>query len=58
MATCSSFLPEKSYGQRILAGYSLWGCEEPDTTEQLSKGVIFFALPASQDCLRHTYDNS
>ena len=29
------FLPEKSHGQRSLAGYSPWGCQEPDTTEQL-----------------------
>ena len=24
---------EKSHGQRILAGYSPWGCKELDTTE-------------------------
>ena len=29
------FLPEKSHGQRSLAGYSLWGRQESDTTEQL-----------------------
>ena len=29
------FLPEKSHGQRSLAGYSLWCCKESDTTEQL-----------------------
>ena len=27
------FLPGKSHGQRILAGYSPWGCKESDTTE-------------------------
>ena len=27
------FLPEKSYGERSLAGYSPWGCEESDTAE-------------------------
>ena len=27
------FLPGKSYGQRILAGYSPWGCKESDMTE-------------------------
>ena len=27
------FLPEKSYGQRILAGYSLWGHKASATTE-------------------------
>ena len=26
---------EKSHGQRILVGYSPWGCEESDATEQL-----------------------
>ena len=27
---------ENPYGQRSLVGYSLWGCKESDTTEQLS----------------------
>ena len=27
------FLPGESHGQRSLAGYSPWGCKEPDTTE-------------------------
>ena len=26
------FLPGESHGQRILAGYSPWGCRESDTT--------------------------
>ena len=30
------FLPEKSHGQRSLAGYSPWDCKEWDMTEQLS----------------------
>ena len=30
------FLPGESHGQRSLAGYSLWGHKESDTTEQLS----------------------
>ena len=30
------FLPGESHGQRSLAGYSLWGCEESDTTEWLT----------------------
>ena len=30
------FLPGKFHGQRILAGYSPWGCTESDRTEQLS----------------------
>ena len=28
------FLPGKFHGQRNLAGYSPWGCKEPDTIEQ------------------------
>ena len=32
-------LPEKAHGQRSLAGYSPWGCEESDTTEQLSTNL-------------------
>ena len=27
------FLPGESHGQRTLAGYSLWGCKELDTTK-------------------------
>ena len=30
------FLPGESNGQRSLAGYSLWGHKESDTTERLS----------------------
>ena len=30
------FLPEKSHGQRSLAGYSPWGCRESDMPEWLS----------------------
>ena len=30
------FLPGKSYRQRSLADYSLWGWKESDTTEQLT----------------------
>ena len=30
------FLPGESQGRRNLAGYSLQGCKEPDTTERLS----------------------
>ena len=36
MATIPVFLPEKSQGQRSLAGYSSKGCEESDLTERLS----------------------
>ena len=30
------FVPGKSHGQRNLAGYSLWGHKELDTTERLN----------------------
>ena len=36
MATHSSVLAWEPLGQRSLAGYSPWGREESDTTEQLS----------------------
>ena len=32
----SVFLPKESHGQRSLAGYSLWGRQELDTTEWLT----------------------
>ena len=34
------FLPEKSHGQRNLAGYSPWGRKELNTTEQLSTASL------------------
>ena len=36
MATLSSILPGKCPGQRSLAGYSPWGHEQLDTTQQLN----------------------
>ena len=30
------YLPGKSHGQRILAGYSPWGCKESDTIKRLT----------------------
>ena len=40
MATHSSILPEKSLGQRTLAGYNPWDCKESDTTKVLSMLLI------------------
>ena len=37
-----SFLPGKFHGQRSLVGYSPWGREELDTTEQLHFHLISF----------------
>ena len=34
------FLPRESHGQRSLAGYSLWGHKESDTTERLTLDMI------------------
>ena len=34
------FLPEKSQGQRSLAGYSPWGHKESDRTQQLSMHAV------------------
>ena len=46
MATHSSILAWKSYGQRSLAGYSPWGHKKSDTTEATQhdhyKGSIHF----------------
>ena len=36
METHSIFLPGEFHGQRTLAGYSPWGCNESDVTEQLT----------------------
>ena len=44
MATHSIFLPGKSHGHGILAGYSLWGCKELDMTEQLSTHTLLITL--------------
>ena len=38
------FLPVKSHGQRILVGYSPWGHQELDTSEQLNICVCFNIL--------------
>ena len=35
------FLPGKSHGQRILAGYSPWDRKEPDTNEATSLSLSF-----------------
>ena len=39
------FLPGESHGQRSLAGYSPWGCQELYMTEQLSIHA----------CMKHTF---
>ena len=46
IATHSSILPGEFHGQRSLVGYSLWGCEQLDTTEwpKLSLSTVTFIL--------------
>ena len=43
------FFPGKSHGQRSLAGYSLWGCIESDTTERLTHTQIVLPQSSSVD---------
>ena len=35
------FLPGESHGERSLMGYSPWGCQEADMTEQLTLSFTF-----------------
>ena len=42
------FLPEKSHGQRSLAGYGPCGCKELDLTKQLSTQAHIFYIPCSE----------
>ena len=42
MATHPVFLPGESLGQRSLAGFSLWGCKELDTTERRSMHILYY----------------
>ena len=40
MATHSSILPWEIPWHKSLVGYSLWGCNESDTTEQLTHPIF------------------
>ena len=44
MATHSVILPGIFHGQRNLVGYSLWGCKQSDTTEQMTLLLLFFRV--------------
>ena len=48
MATTPVFLPEKSHGQRSLAGYSPWGHKDSDT--QLSNSTATVKVRGAQLC--------
>ena len=43
------FLPEKSHGQRSLAGYSPWGHKELDTTKHACKGTCHAKMGSIKD---------
>ena len=43
------FLPERFHEQRSLAGYSLWGRKESDTTEQLTLWPTPVSLPGESN---------
>ena len=64
MATHSSILAWKSYGQRSLAGYSPWGHKESDTTEPLHLIFIYthtrryVCVKVAQLCLCNPMDCS
>ena len=51
MATHSSIPAGKSHGQRSLAGYSLRGYKESDTTEQLTHNRFVIAFLPRSKCL-------
>ena len=42
--TTPVFLPGESHGQKSLAGYSPWSCEESDTTGQLTLALGRFMM--------------
>ena len=56
MATHSSILVGEFHGQRCLAGYSLWGCKQSDTTVQHSLLLSFSLSNVNQKAKhkRHT----
>jgi len=53
------FLPGEFHGQRSLADYSPWGCNESDTTEQLVYIYIYIYIYIYHICMCieyiHTY---
>ena len=46
------FFPEKSHGQRSLAGYSPWGCKELAMTEHAHILTVGYPSP-TQSCSSH-----
>ena len=47
------FLPGKSHRQKILVGYSPWGCKKPDTIEWLNNNIHNLR---DQRCLRYIFN--
>ena len=54
MATCSSFLPGKSHGQRRLVGYSPWGCKKLDTLNTYMHGSYKLHSSSSWNTYLHS----
>ena len=48
-----AFLPGESQGQKGLAGYSPWDCEELDMTEQLTLLLAKLVLDKFRNLLEH-----
>ena len=47
------FLTEKFHGQRNMAGYSPWDCEELDTTEQSTATIVTTVVTSIMSPLKH-----
>ena len=45
------FLPGEFHGQRILAGYSPWGCKELDVSQQINNNSVTERLPVVKTLL-------
>jgi len=47
------FLPGKSHGQKILVGYTPWGCKDSDMTEFLNHSLSSFISDHPSLCEFH-----
>ena len=47
------FFPRESHGQRNSGGYSPWGCEELDTTEQLYDDYVMMMILPQEPVIKH-----
>ena len=53
-----AFLPGEFHGQRSKAGYSPWGCKEPDTTEHTYTCYIIYLLLCHTACVKNPPANA